>query len=51
MTRTVMNRLHNGRFDLNVQILDDDGVIVATSAQAIAFTPRSRPSKKVKAEL
>lgn len=35
-----MNKLQNGLFDMGIQIMNDQGDIVATSTQTWSFTPR-----------
>ncbi|KAF4953806.1 hypothetical protein FSARC_12305 [Fusarium sarcochroum] len=42
LTRTTMNRLHNGRFDMSTSIIDESGKVVATSTQLCAMIPRTR---------
>ena len=46
LTRTHMRWLSNGRFDENIEILDDNGGIVATCLQSMAIYPAGRGSKK-----
>ena len=47
MTRAAMNRLHNGRFDMDVQVFNDRGNVVATSTQVVAFIPRTDKVKRI----
>ncbi|KFA45805.1 hypothetical protein S40293_09721 [Stachybotrys chartarum IBT 40293] len=45
LTRTDMRKLHNGRYDLNIQVLDEEGNIVATCVRTSAMIP-TRSSKQ-----
>jgi hypothetical protein len=45
LNRTVMHKLHNGRFDMDVQMIDDDGDLVATVRHSCSMFPHKRGKK------
>lgn len=51
LTVARMQRLHNGRCDMDVQVIDDGGNIVATSTQVVSIIPRVREPRKMRAGL
>lgn len=51
LTVARMQRLHNGRCDMDVQVINDEGNIVATSTQVVAMIPRMEKPRKLKAGL
>jgi acyl-CoA thioesterase len=46
MSRSTMKRLHNGRYDMDTQIIDDNGTIVASCLHTSALIPRNLGKKK-----
>lgn len=51
LTKTHMKRLHNGQCDMDVQVIDDDGKILASSTHVVALIPKTKRLKKPNASL
>ncbi|XEV01247.1 hypothetical protein FSHL1_006534 [Fusarium sambucinum] len=46
LTRTTMNRVHGGRFDMNIEILNEEGEIVASCVQLCSTMPIGKPNSR-----
>jgi acyl-CoA thioesterase len=46
MSRSTMKRLHNGRYDMDTHIIDENGTIVASCLHTSALIPRNSGKKK-----
>ncbi|KAF4414745.1 thioesterase-like superfamily domain-containing [Fusarium acutatum] len=51
LTRTTMKRLHGGRFDMNIEILNEDGKLLASCAQICSVIPLGKPTSHNAAKL
>lgn len=51
LTVAHMQRLHNGRCDMGVQVINDGGNILATSTQVVAIIPRVEESRETRSYL
>ncbi|KAI1027513.1 hypothetical protein LB503_013460 [Fusarium chuoi] len=46
LSRTTMKRLHGGRFDMNIEILDEDGKLLASCAQLCSVIPLGKSNSQ-----
>ncbi|KAG5750659.1 hypothetical protein H9Q69_007293 [Fusarium xylarioides] len=51
LTRTTMKRLHGGRFDMNVEILSEDGKLLASCVQICSVIPLGAPASQIAGKL
>jgi hypothetical protein len=46
-----MKRLHGGRFDMNIEVLDEDGKLLASCVQICSVIPLGKPSSQTAGKL
>ncbi|KAF5562242.1 thioesterase-like superfamily domain-containing protein [Fusarium phyllophilum] len=51
LTRTTMKRLHGGRFDMNIEILNEDGKLLASCVQICSVIPLEKSSSQAGGKL
>ncbi|KAF5229588.1 hypothetical protein FANTH_14134 [Fusarium anthophilum] len=51
LTRTTMKRLYGGRFDMNIEILNEDGKLIASCVQICSVIPLGKPSPQITEKL
>ncbi|CVL12433.1 uncharacterized protein FPRN_03639 [Fusarium proliferatum] len=51
LTRTTMKRLHGGRFDMNIEILNEDGKLLASCVQICSVIPLGKPNPQTPGKL
>ncbi|KAJ4083521.1 hypothetical protein NW761_007838 [Fusarium oxysporum] len=51
LTRTTMKRLHGGRFDMNIEILDERGQLLASCMQICSVIPLAKSTSKTAGKL
>ncbi|KAL9570103.1 hypothetical protein ACKAV7_005611 [Fusarium commune] len=51
LTRTTMTRLHGGRFDMNIEILDENGQLLASCMQMCSVIPLAKSTSQTAGKL
>ncbi|KAF5556383.1 thioesterase-like superfamily domain-containing protein [Fusarium mexicanum] len=51
LTRTTMKRVYGGRFDMNIEILNEDGKLIASCVQLCSVIPLGKPSSQTTEKL
>jgi acyl-CoA thioesterase FadM len=46
LTRTTMKRIHGGRFDMNIEILNEHGQLLASCVQLCSVIPIGKSTSK-----